>query len=163
MAGIGKVIQGLLAEVKDVATAIWRAPHEEPRRRSSSSSGGGGGDELSLDMEMLPRYATQEDANAAFVHEYKLFIERHHGRPVAYRSDLYCCMGLGGDAQQLWWMAPKHPVAIMLRNSRVSPVYELSGHLLAFNNHEVADCVLEIAEWFAVAECELSNGLKENE
>lgn len=80
------------------------------------------------------KYATQRDANTAFFHSYRAFMEDFYKRKVAYLSDLYCCMvcidvasaAYEEQVMRYWWLPVNHPVAVVLSNHFKADVSE--GH-----------------------------------
>jgi len=101
---------------------------------------------------VAPRYATQEEANAALAREYALYIQRRFGREPSYESDLYCSMAQNSEGA-CWWMALDHPMAFVLRNAQTPVVWELQVHsLVAYANQDVEAAALHISRWFACYE-----------
>jgi formylglycine-generating enzyme required for sulfatase activity len=109
-----------------------------PSRRNSRS------DEecsISLDMQHPIAQLTQEEANLTFVREYERFIQQNSSE-----RNMYCCMIPHGGC---WWMARTHPVVAVLCNSRMKAVaHAQGGQLMAFDNQDVEDAMLEIESWF---------------
>ncbi len=71
-------------------------------------------------------YATDEEANKAFVSAYILYMHNHYGRAPRYRTDLYCAMFPvdildrrvdDSHTERYWWFAVTHPAARVLRNN----------------------------------------------
>lgn len=135
-------------------TAI--TPHDEDDPPAAAE------DVFSIDMDNLAgeqqqqqQYASQDEANAAFVIEYSVFVEQVVGHKPQCAGDLYCSMTrVSRQGATCWWMDERHPVAGVLRNSGAICVaqahHKLAGEVVAFAKEDVESCIVDIAQWFSL-------------
>jgi len=71
------------------------------------------------------RYASDSEANEAFVRSYWEYMRNSFGREPTHRTDLYCGMIPvdivlpSGESYRFWWLPVTHPFATVLRNTAI--------------------------------------------
>lgn len=103
-------------------------------------------------------YTTDEEANDAFANGYIAYMQSFYGRPLRYRTDLYCAMfpvdmlDVKMDdqrTQRYWWFTVVHPVAdVLSRHFRNHKTHCSEG---IFSTKRFGSCVVyseEVVEFF---------------